>query len=140
MLNTINSPTTNPGRNIEMWSYPAGATESEANAAVITDDSSRLTEEYLQHQYAERVLSDGVYADRDGNGIDPAHAEDALRQAAEAVEQASAEVSNAYGTVPVAEQFYTPEQNRAASSHAQIYAPRIEDMRDHHLSLAESFN
>lgn len=139
MLNTINSPTTNPGRNIEMWPYPAGATESEATTA-ITSDNAQLTEEYLQHQYAERVLSDDVYADRDGSGIDPAHAEDALRQAAEAVEQASAEVSNAYGTVPVAEQFYTPEQNRAASSHAQIYAPRIEDMRDHHLSLAESFN
>lgn len=125
MSNTIGQPNFNNNHSEprDVWSFPITAENpAETNPAAIA------REEYVQYQYAENlaapdyteavenaaaevdtIYADGVYADRNGNAIDPIHAEDALRQAAGVVD--------------------AREQHEAAVGQSQIYARRIVQMR-----------
>jgi hypothetical protein len=124
MSNSISQPNfNNPSEPRDVWTFPITAENT-----VETNPAAIAREEYAQHQYAESLATpdyteavenaaaevdsayaDGVYADRDGNAIDPAHAEDALRQAANVVD--------------------AREQHEAAVGQSQIYARRIMLMR-----------
>jgi hypothetical protein len=131
---------------ISQYNIPNTSPERSFSASPLEVDSSNpaaeAREEYFQRKYADSLVSNdgveatGVYADNSGNAIDPA--------SAEAVLNAAAEVVGAYETAP--EQYYrndgTPidtanseavlnaaEQQIEAARQAQIYAPRIAQMR-----------